>query len=133
MKYPTNTSRGFAALIGILIISTILLTMVLDMSQGAFLNDSDIISSLDYQKSRALAHSCADTALTKLVEDPNYTPSASGENIEFGDTACSILSISTSSNIYTIKTSSDINDAISNFTITAALSQDSLSILSESN
>lgn len=85
---PKKNNSGFVALISAIIISVILLLIATNLSLTGFYDRSNILDSELKERSSALAEACADTALLKLANDPNYI---GGETITVsGSDTCTI-------------------------------------------
>ena len=93
MSYTSDT-RGFAALISVLIISAILVTLTLTVSTASFFARADLMDADDAAVAVSEARGCIEAALLKLSQDSSYRPAASGDTIIVdGRHSCTIESI----------------------------------------
>ncbi len=100
-KIKNNT--GFIALVSAVIISVVLLLVATNLSITSFYSRSNILDSELKEKSLALAEACADTAILKLVNNPNYNPI--NESVVVGGDNCIIQSVAgTNPKIISVRT-----------------------------
>lgn len=78
--------RGFIALISVIIISAVLLTVAIAASLTGFYSRSNVLDAESKERSSALADSCVDTLLLRLVSGVSVTGS-----VTVGPDQCQIL------------------------------------------
>ena len=92
MIYQSIKTRGFVALISVIIISIVLLGLVSASNTAGFFVRFNASNAEFKRQAFALAESCANTALLSLAQNYTYTPSQSIQ-VSFGSDSCSIDSI----------------------------------------
>jgi hypothetical protein len=98
MSRPCDT-RGFAALISVLIISAILITLTLTASTASFFARADLMDADDAAAAASSARGCIEVALLKLVQSSSYRPAATGDSITIdSEQSCTIESITAPGN-----------------------------------
>lgn len=91
MKTHTTT-KGYIALITVILISASLLTTVVAVSFQGFFSRIHILESEQKEQSAYLAESCINTAILKIAQDVDYLQNTS-ETITVGDKTCEIVSV----------------------------------------
>jgi hypothetical protein len=71
---PAGRKKGFTALISAIIISAVFLLIAVNMSNSSFYGRFNILDAELKEKSFALAEACADMAIFRLADNPNYDP-----------------------------------------------------------
>lgn len=72
MHRLTNKQNGYIALMATIVIGTVLLIMTMEMSRTGWSTRFLILGTEAKAESLALAHSCADLAVAKIMTDPTY-------------------------------------------------------------
>lgn len=88
-----NHSRGFIALISMILISVVLLLTVVTSNFSNYVARYNIFDSELKEVSTSLAEACANTAILKLAVDNTYFPPAGGYTINLGSNQCQIVSV----------------------------------------
>jgi uncharacterized membrane protein YdfJ with MMPL/SSD domain len=102
MSTTLNYSRGFIALISVIIISLVLLIMAVSASTSSFTTRFDILHAEYKERGIALADSCVSQVLLRLAYDPAYPSGyALPETLIIGSDTCRI--ISGSGNVFAIQ------------------------------
>lgn len=114
-------SRGFIALMSVIIISAILLVLMFTLGLSSFFNRFDVLDTENKRVSLGLAEACVNVAMVKIAQDPSYNPS--GECVSVSDTCgpgakkvCKICSVG-STFPKTIDTRAVYNGAYSNVSV----------------
>ncbi|MBP9748215.1 MAG: hypothetical protein KBD17_01145 [Candidatus Pacebacteria bacterium] len=111
MKNYNKKNRGFVALITSVIISTVLLMVATNLSLTGFYARSNLLDFELKEMSYHLAEACIDTAILKIINNPNYNPT--NESVDINEYKCAIESIT--GNI--IKTKADYRNYITNLEV----------------
>lgn len=85
-----NSNEGFIALISAVIISLVLMMVVFSVSTLGFFSRFNQLDSEYKEKSSALAESCVDLAILKLIENKDYP---GNEVVISADSSCEIKPI----------------------------------------
>lgn len=105
----TKRTRGFAALISVLIISAILVALTLTVSTSSFFARADLLDTESKVAAANLARGCVHAALLKIAENSAYTPPIGGERISIKEgSTCTIISITPSGSRALITTSATV-------------------------
>lgn len=113
--YATRSaSRGFIALISIIIISAILMLVAVTLSFTGFYGRYNALDSEFKERSLALAEACAEEAILKIVMDAGYFGS---ETVEVEDEQCTIGAITVLGNIKTFRAEAVFGEAYTNLEI----------------
>ncbi len=118
----TNNSDGFIVLISVVIISVLLMAVTFALSFSGFFSRFDILYAEYKEKSVSLAEACADTALLKIAQNPNYpspSPNPVNEDISIGSDKCTIISVDTAGSQKTIKVKAIVQKSHTNLKIIA--------------
>lgn len=111
IKNYNQKNRGFVALITSVIISAVLLMVAINLSLTGFYARSNLLDFELKEMSYHLAEACIDTAILKLINNPNYNPTS--ESVDINEYKCAIESIT--GNI--IKTKADYRNYITNLEV----------------
>lgn len=111
MKNYNKKNRGFVALITSVIISAVLLMVAINLSLTGFYARSNLLDFELKETSYHLAEACIDTAILKLINNPNYNPTDESVNIDGNE--CAIESIT--SNV--IKAKANYRNYITNLEV----------------
>ncbi|HEY4498115.1 MAG TPA: hypothetical protein VJA63_00555 [Candidatus Paceibacterota bacterium] len=111
-----RSSPGYIALTSAIITSVLIMIIVFAMSGAAILNRSDILDATHKERSLALAEACAEVALLKLAENPNYL---GNEPLVIGEEQCQILPLETQGSDKIIKTEANAGGATSRIKVAA--------------
>ena len=111
MKNYNKKNRGFVALITSVIISAVLLMVAINWSLTGFYARSNLLDFELKEMSYHLAEACVDTAILKIINNPNYNPA--NESVDINEYKCVIESIT--GNI--IKTKADYRNYITNLEV----------------
>lgn len=115
MNYKkSKTNSGFIALISAVIISVILLLMITNTSLTSFYSRSNILDYELKERATALSEGCADTAILRLIENPDY---AGNETVPIGADNCSILSVTAAPGAKTILVTAAYKNYVTNLKI----------------
>lgn len=102
----SKNSRGYVALMSVLIISAIGVIIVTSLlSLGTSYQRSIFVIQQQFN-TQSLSHACSNVALMKIKLDALYE---GGESINFGADNCDILPITQTNGLYTIKIQSVSN------------------------
>lgn len=124
--YKLEPQRGFIALMSAIIISVILLLMAISLSFTGFYSRANILDYELKEISSALAEACADTAILRLANNPNYT---GPERVTVsGSDTCDIKTIDPSADPIIINTKAVFNQATTNLRI--KINKSDLSVVS---
>jgi hypothetical protein len=110
-----NSSRGFVALISIIMLSVVLLATTLSLAQFGLANRYFLLDLENKNRSEKLAEACVHMARISIYNDPLYDENSL--TIPVGDDECTIVSVdadSPSSGESTIQARGQSNDSITN-------------------
>lgn len=82
--------KGYVALMSVIVISLILLGLTTILSMSGYFSRFNVLNGEYKRVSLGLAESCANVALLKIAQNPNYT---GGETISVGTNNCTIKSV----------------------------------------
>lgn len=82
--------KGYIAITSAILISIVLMAIILTVSSIGFRGRANIFDSYSYAKSKYASEACLETALLKLVENPDYT---GNETINIYSNQCNILDV----------------------------------------
>jgi len=88
-----QSQRGFAALMAVIVISTMLISQVFVVAKEGLSVRLDVLSAEHKTISKILATSCVEVAIIKLNKNYFYLTSVSGEIISVGSKACVLKKI----------------------------------------
>ena len=116
-------TKGFVALMSVILISAILLVLVFVLETWSFFQRIDALDSENKRISLELAESCIDAAILKAAQNPSY---GGGECISLGGVCggtdpqrvCRICSVSYSYGSATASTRAVFGQAFTNLTAT---------------
>ncbi len=102
-----NFKSGYIALVSVIILSSILLLVTLEMANISYIARFNTLRTEEKEQSASLARSCLQIALVRLAENPDYRPAStsdsslggpgpSGDNLKIDQDICQIISIDTS-------------------------------------
>lgn len=111
MKNYNKKNRGFVALITSVIISAVLLIVATNLSLTGFYARSNLLDFELKEMSYHLAEACIDTAILKIINNPNYNPT--NESVDIDGNECVIESVIEN----TIKTKADYRNYITNIEV----------------
>jgi hypothetical protein len=107
--------NGYVALVSAIVITALLSTICFVFGFSNFFNRFNVLDTELKEISLGLAEACADTAILKLAEDPNY---GGGETVAVGSNNCKIISVDTSGVQKIIKTQANFKNYFTNLEIT---------------
>lgn len=114
----TNHQRGYIALISAIVISILLLAITTTLSFSGFYSRFNVLDFESKKISSQLARACINSAILKIISNPNYT---GAEDIVLDVTSnkkCKIVSAASSGNQKIIQTQAVYNSAYTNFKTT---------------
>ena len=114
-KSKYKSQGGYIALIAAIIVTVVLVMILTTVSQMSFLNRANIAGTSFKEKSRALAESCVNVALLKLVQNSSY---AGNETINVASSTCQIVSVVPSGSNKVISTQGQFQNFYTNFKVT---------------
>lgn len=94
MPNSSRSDRGFAALMGVIIMAALLLALTVALNASQFFRRSNVTDVEAKTQSRLLAEACLDTALIYLNRNPDYAPAPGGDVIPVVADSCVIVSVS---------------------------------------
>ena len=113
-----NPTRGFIALITIIVISTVLLVSTLSLAQFGIASRFSILNLEQKAQSEKHAEACIETARITLFNNPLYSIASSApQDIPVGNTFCTIYSVTTFGKETTIETKGRSGDAVTNLRV----------------
>ena len=86
MRRQELQSRGFVALMSVIIISVVMTTMVFTLNLASFFNRFDALANDNKRVSLGLAEACIEAAKLKLAQNVAYVPAAGGDCVSVSDT-----------------------------------------------
>ncbi|MBI4268270.1 hypothetical protein HY627_00355 [Candidatus Uhrbacteria bacterium] len=106
-----TSENGFIAIISTLLIFFILMLLVLAISFAAYTGRMNTLEAEFQADSRALASSCAESALGRMAKNRDY---AGGDTLAIGSGVCSIVSVTSSPDqlLRTITVKSDVGRSV---------------------
>lgn len=124
----TRYTKGFIALISVIVISAILLMLVFTLGLSSFFNRYDALDAENKRISLGLAEACVNVAMVRIAKDSDYgiNPpiAADGECVSVSDTCgagakkvCKICSVTDTSFPKTISTRAAYNGAYTNVSV----------------
>lgn len=117
-QIPDTRNAGYIAIASAVIISALLLTIVSALSLSMYFVRFNIYDSFAKERSRALAESCADTAMLKLRQSSSYNGNET-VTVEAGAT-CTISTIQTQGSQKIITTGASIQRITTNIKVTVS-------------
>lgn len=119
-------TRGFVALMSVIIISAVLLVLVFTLHIASFFSRFDALDTENKRISLGLAESCVSAVSLKIARDPHYVPAPSGDCISVGGTCqgddpqkvCMICSVMLNGLSATADLRARYNGAYSNLRVT---------------
>ncbi|MDB5264530.1 MAG: hypothetical protein JWN64_101 [Parcubacteria group bacterium] len=101
----TKLHRGYAALISILVISSVLIVLVLQGAREIISLRLTLFEAELHTQAKAQAIACAELVQRKLKIIPSYRPAPSGDVLTLDrDLTCSVLSVELHGDSYTVAT-----------------------------
>lgn len=104
-----NKPRGFALILSVMIIGTVLLLIAIASSRVLTAQLTSSVSLQNHLTAKYLAEGCAEKALAALAEDAFY---AGAEDVIIGTNTCTIEPVTFSESLTVIQTSATIQTNI---------------------
>jgi hypothetical protein len=111
-------SRGFVALMSVIIISIVLVLLTVSLSFSSFYGRFNLLDTEFKIQSNNLATSCADMALLKLRLNSSYNLVFPGETVIVVGDSCTIKSVLNQGNNRVIITTANYHNVITNLKTT---------------
>ena len=89
-RYPQSHRSGFAAIIGVVLISGIALISSISLAANYILENRETVNRAYAVQARSSAYSCANIAMLRLKKNRSYT---GNENITVDKVVCSIETV----------------------------------------
>lgn len=113
-KLTNKKANGYIALMATIIIGAVLLVMTVEMSQTGWSTRFLILGTEAKAESLALAHSCADLAVAKIMTNPTYLGNSTTTLVSGYCYIFPLLIDTPSPNLLTVKVRGVVRQAVTN-------------------